>query len=114
MEIPMTRGTITNTQELVPHMDTPPDTSILGTTIPKMFTIRVCIKSAHQMLIFASTSISVNKVTYSYRVRELCSWTPSFVSDDVGSMKKGNFVGSDKVEDDEKESVGDFYNNEDG
>ncbi|PWA67710.1 hypothetical protein CTI12_AA315420 [Artemisia annua] len=81
------------------------------------FTIRVCIKSSHQLLIFASTSVTLNKVSYSFRVRELCSWTPTFTTDsndvdDEGFMEKEKIIESDKEEEDDVESVGDFNNME--
>ncbi|GJW96376.1 RNA-directed DNA polymerase, eukaryota, reverse transcriptase zinc-binding domain protein [Tanacetum coccineum] len=52
---------------------------------------RLCIKSSHAMLVFATNMVSLDDVTYAIRVRELCSWTHTFVgenytNDDVGSM----------------------------
>nr|GEZ79678.1 RNA-directed DNA polymerase, eukaryota [Tanacetum cinerariifolium] len=55
---------------------------------------RLCIKSAHAHLIFVSIMVMLNNVTYTIRVRELCSWTPSFVTpDNEGSdaNSSGNF-----------------------
>ncbi|GKE04646.1 reverse transcriptase domain, reverse transcriptase zinc-binding domain protein [Tanacetum coccineum] len=47
------------------------------------FSIRLCIKSSHAALIFASFMVTVKGVSYAIRVRELCSWTPSFsISDE--------------------------------
>ncbi|GJX11050.1 RNA-directed DNA polymerase, eukaryota, reverse transcriptase zinc-binding domain protein [Tanacetum coccineum] len=43
---------------------------------------RICIKSSHALLVFATIMVSVNDVTYAIRVRELCSWNPSFISDE--------------------------------
>ncbi|GKB13938.1 putative RNA-directed DNA polymerase, eukaryota, reverse transcriptase zinc-binding domain protein [Tanacetum coccineum] len=45
----------------------------------------VCIKSSHALLVFATIMVSVNDVNYVIRVRELCSWTPSFTNDDSES-----------------------------
>ncbi|GJV93110.1 RNA-directed DNA polymerase, eukaryota [Tanacetum coccineum] len=50
-----------------------------------------CIKSNHNQLIFATSFVSLMKVTYAIRVRELYSWTPTYVGvdsdrDDEGSM----------------------------
>ncbi|GJZ15913.1 RNA-directed DNA polymerase, eukaryota [Tanacetum coccineum] len=42
----------------------------------------LCIKSSHASLVFATIMIPLNKVTYAIRVRELCSWTPSFLGED--------------------------------
>ncbi|GKA04369.1 RNA-directed DNA polymerase, eukaryota, reverse transcriptase zinc-binding domain protein [Tanacetum coccineum] len=52
---------------------------------------RICIKSSHAMLVFATILVSFNDVTYAIRVRELCSWTPTFLggnsnNDEDGSM----------------------------
>ncbi|GKB06580.1 RNA-directed DNA polymerase, eukaryota, reverse transcriptase zinc-binding domain protein [Tanacetum coccineum] len=43
---------------------------------------RLCIKSKHSQLIFATIFVTVRKISYVIRVRELCSWTPSFTGDD--------------------------------
>ncbi|GJT31914.1 RNA-directed DNA polymerase, eukaryota [Tanacetum coccineum] len=43
---------------------------------------RLCIKSKHSQLIFATIFVTVRKITYAIRVRELCSRTPSFTGDD--------------------------------
>nr|GEV94969.1 hypothetical protein [Tanacetum cinerariifolium] len=40
---------------------------------------RLGIKSTHAQLIFVSIMVTVNNVTYTIRVRELCSWTPTFL-----------------------------------
>ncbi|GKD07163.1 reverse transcriptase domain, reverse transcriptase zinc-binding domain protein [Tanacetum coccineum] len=55
----------------------------------------ICIKSSHSQLIFSTMMVTFKKGTYSIRVRELCSWTPSFVDenssiDEEGSM--GSFI----------------------
>ncbi|GKE14207.1 hypothetical protein Tco_1421784 [Tanacetum coccineum] len=42
----------------------------------------LCIKSSHASLVFATIMIPLNKVTYAIRVRELCSWTLSFLGED--------------------------------
>ncbi|PWA51880.1 hypothetical protein CTI12_AA461240 [Artemisia annua] len=44
---------------------------------------RICIKSTHSQLIFATILVSLKKITYAIRIRELCSWTPTFVGDDL-------------------------------
>ncbi|GJS06437.1 putative RNA-directed DNA polymerase, eukaryota, reverse transcriptase zinc-binding domain protein [Tanacetum coccineum] len=59
---------------------------------------RLCIKSTHANLIFVSIMVTLNNVTYTTRVRELCSWTPTFASLENDS--------------DEDNSVGDFFRND--
>ncbi|GKA15007.1 RNA-directed DNA polymerase, eukaryota, reverse transcriptase zinc-binding domain protein [Tanacetum coccineum] len=59
---------------------------------------RLCIKSTHANLIFVSIMVTLNNVTYTTRVRELCSWTPTFASLENDS--------------DEDNSVGDFVRND--
>ncbi|GJR32563.1 RNA-directed DNA polymerase, eukaryota, reverse transcriptase zinc-binding domain protein [Tanacetum coccineum] len=54
---------------------------------------RLCIKSSHSLLIFATIMVTVNNVNYAIRVRELCSWTPTFLeenseNDNAGSLDK--------------------------
>ncbi|GKB22304.1 RNA-directed DNA polymerase, eukaryota, reverse transcriptase zinc-binding domain protein, partial [Tanacetum coccineum] len=54
---------------------------------------RLCIKSSHSLLIFATIMMTVNNVNYAIRVRELCSWTPTFLeenseNDNAGSLDK--------------------------
>ncbi|GJY77506.1 reverse transcriptase domain, reverse transcriptase zinc-binding domain protein [Tanacetum coccineum] len=46
---------------------------------------RLCIKSSHDLLVFATTFVVVKGVSYAIRVRELCSWTPTFVNDEAPS-----------------------------
>ncbi|GJY87422.1 RNA-directed DNA polymerase, eukaryota, partial [Tanacetum coccineum] len=41
------------------------------------FTIRVCVKSSHQLLIFAITNITLNGVSYFFRVSRNVRWTPT-------------------------------------
>jgi hypothetical protein len=53
---------------------------------------RICNKSTHFQLIFTTMMVSLKKVTYAIRVRELCSWTPSFVDED--SCKDEGSMGS--------------------
>nr|GEW88919.1 RNA-directed DNA polymerase, eukaryota [Tanacetum cinerariifolium] len=43
---------------------------------------RVCIKSKHNQLVFATIFVTLMNVTYAIRVCELCSWTPTFVEID--------------------------------
>nr|GEW29263.1 hypothetical protein [Tanacetum cinerariifolium] len=54
------------------------------------FSIRLCIKSSHASLIFASKVVTLKGVSYAFRVRELCRWTPNFVLDDVDNKEKGS------------------------
>ncbi|GJU19224.1 putative RNA-directed DNA polymerase, eukaryota, reverse transcriptase zinc-binding domain protein [Tanacetum coccineum] len=73
---------------------------------------RLCIKSTYSQLIFATTFVTLNKVTYAIRVRELCSWTPSFVredsdSDDENSLSKFNHEKEEEHEVNDVESVAD-------
>nr|GEV11083.1 RNA-directed DNA polymerase, eukaryota [Tanacetum cinerariifolium] len=94
------------------------------------FSIRLCIKSSHNSLIFASTTVKLNEVTYAYRVRELCSWTPNFAPEVVdmeeeeyvavdGNVEEegsvGNSSNSDggKVEAEEEELMGELFCNDD-
>nr|GEV22106.1 reverse transcriptase domain, reverse transcriptase zinc-binding domain protein [Tanacetum cinerariifolium] len=94
------------------------------------FSIRLCIKSSHNSLIFASTTVKLNGVTYAYRVRELCSWTLNFalevvdieeegyVADDGNVEEEGsveNYSNADggKVEAEEKELMGELFCNDD-
>nr|GEX90644.1 hypothetical protein [Tanacetum cinerariifolium] len=81
---------------------------------------RVCIKSACHSLIFSALLVTFNKVTYSIRIRELCSWTPTFVGedsdvDDVKIDHEGKDVGTD----DESTSISgsqssnEFFENDD-
>ncbi|GKB05354.1 putative RNA-directed DNA polymerase, eukaryota, reverse transcriptase zinc-binding domain protein [Tanacetum coccineum] len=64
---------------------------------------RVCIKSSHALLVFATIMVSVNDVNYAIRVRELCSWTPSFTNDDSESDVEDSKENLDS--DNEKNSV---------
>ncbi|GJX71226.1 reverse transcriptase domain, reverse transcriptase zinc-binding domain protein [Tanacetum coccineum] len=76
---------------------------------------RLCIKSTHLQLIFATTYVSLMKTTYVIRIRELCSWTPTFVGDDSasdeeGSLKNQSIEEKEEVhEENEVESVADIF-----
>ncbi|GJV09704.1 reverse transcriptase domain, reverse transcriptase zinc-binding domain protein [Tanacetum coccineum] len=75
---------------------------------------RICIKSSHALLVFATIMVSVNDVTYAIRVRELCSWTSSFINDDSESEEvnsKGSFdLDKEKnLVDSDAESVADLF-----
>ncbi|PWA68331.1 RNA-directed DNA polymerase, eukaryota [Artemisia annua] len=68
---------------------------------------RVCIKSAHAPLVFVTTFVTLNNVTYAIRVRELCSWTPNFLgndtdSDDSSSNERAEEQGDNLFEDEEE------------
>nr|GEX22282.1 heat stress transcription factor A-4c-like [Tanacetum cinerariifolium] len=94
------------------------------------FSIRLCIKSSHNSLIFASTTVKLNGVTYAYRVRELCSWTLNFTHE-VMDMEEEGYVADDgtveeegfadnssnadggKVEAEEEELMGELFCNDD-
>ncbi|KAL4560965.1 hypothetical protein LXL04_033123 [Taraxacum kok-saghyz] len=43
------------------------------------FSIRLGVKSKHATLVFESTFVTVQRVEYCIRVRELSSWTPNFI-----------------------------------
>ncbi|GJZ78702.1 RNA-directed DNA polymerase, eukaryota [Tanacetum coccineum] len=90
------------------------------------FSIRLYIKSSHNSLIFTSTIVTLKGVTYAYRVRELCSWTPNFapeavdteeegyVADGVNVVEEGyveNFSNTDggNVDEEEKELMGELF-----
>ncbi|GKB73143.1 hypothetical protein Tco_0934555, partial [Tanacetum coccineum] len=82
------------------------------------FSIRLCIKSSHASLIFASIVVMFKGVSYAIRVRELCSWTPNFGLDDSDDKEEGS-VGThknsderDSLADSENESVRDISINE--
>ncbi|GJU41066.1 putative RNA-directed DNA polymerase, eukaryota, reverse transcriptase zinc-binding domain protein [Tanacetum coccineum] len=75
------------------------------------YSIRFCIKSSHTSLIFASTLVTLFGVTYAYRVRELCCWTPNFANDAEDNKSDGSSSQAGSVNDDE-ESVGGFFDND--
>ncbi|GKC17607.1 RNA-directed DNA polymerase, eukaryota, partial [Tanacetum coccineum] len=75
------------------------------------YSIRLCIKSSHTSLIFASTLVTLFGVTYAYRVRELCCWTPNFANDAEDNKSDGSSSQAGSANDDE-ESVGGFFNND--
>ncbi|GKB28400.1 reverse transcriptase domain, reverse transcriptase zinc-binding domain protein [Tanacetum coccineum] len=78
------------------------------------YSIRLCIKSSHASLIFASTLVTLRGVTYAFRVRELCCWTPTFApeNEEEGSEDKSSKAVSDNDAKDEEESVGEFFDND--
>nr|GEV99512.1 hypothetical protein [Tanacetum cinerariifolium] len=41
----------------------------------------MCIKSPHASLVFATIMVTLKMVTYAIKIRELCSWIPSFVKE---------------------------------
>nr|GEY42704.1 hypothetical protein [Tanacetum cinerariifolium] len=74
---------------------------------------RFCIKSSHALLVFASILVIMNNVTYTIRVRELCSWTPTFVgndldSEDEDSVGKYDIQGDKNFVDNDVESLADI------
>nr|GEV14099.1 RNA-directed DNA polymerase, eukaryota, reverse transcriptase zinc-binding domain protein [Tanacetum cinerariifolium] len=71
------------------------------------FSIRLCIKSSHDSLIFASTCVTVKGVTYAYRVRELCSWTPNFSLDNESDDEEGSMVGIEMKNEERKDAEDD-------
>ncbi|PWA40142.1 hypothetical protein CTI12_AA565510 [Artemisia annua] len=82
------------------------------------FSIRLCLKTTYTSLIFASTLVTLNGVTYAYRVRELCSWVPSFappgdsdenVPDDKSSNSSGDMDDEIKVQPDNEFEGYDAY-----
>ncbi|GJU27390.1 putative RNA-directed DNA polymerase, eukaryota, reverse transcriptase zinc-binding domain protein [Tanacetum coccineum] len=70
---------------------------------------RLCIKSTHSQLIFATLFVSLNKINYAIRIRELCSWTPTFVGGDSTCDEEvflGNYTTEEEdVHEEEKEEV---------
>nr|GEV12839.1 putative RNA-directed DNA polymerase, eukaryota, reverse transcriptase zinc-binding domain protein [Tanacetum cinerariifolium] len=50
---------------------------------------RLCIKSKHSQLLFATIFVTLMKVTYATRVREFCSWTPTFADSDSNCDEGG-------------------------
>ncbi|GKE67900.1 hypothetical protein Tco_1522061, partial [Tanacetum coccineum] len=73
------------------------------------FSIRLCIKSPHTSLIFASTVVMLKGITYAYRVRVY--WTPTFAPEVVDKEDEGPVEHSSNAESDndkeEEESVDD-------
>ncbi|GKB81009.1 reverse transcriptase domain, reverse transcriptase zinc-binding domain protein, partial [Tanacetum coccineum] len=63
----------------------------------------VCIKSSYALLVFATIMVSMNDVNYAIKLRELCSWTPSFTNDDSESDVEDSKENLDS--DNEKNSV---------
>ncbi|GKC49590.1 RNA-directed DNA polymerase, eukaryota, partial [Tanacetum coccineum] len=73
-------------------------------------TKRLCIKSSHEMLVFATIFVSVKGVSYAIRVRELCSWMPTFIgedshSDDEDSMELHDQNKEELLDNNDAESV---------
>ncbi|GKB57250.1 RNA-directed DNA polymerase, eukaryota [Tanacetum coccineum] len=71
---------------------------------------RVCIKSSHALLVFATIMVTLNNVTYVIRVRELCSWTPNFVeenslNEEMDSLVNYEGEGNSSKDENEVESV---------
>ncbi|PWA92161.1 RNA-directed DNA polymerase, eukaryota, Reverse transcriptase zinc-binding domain protein [Artemisia annua] len=60
---------------------------------------RLCVKSSHALLVFASTLVTINNVTYAIRVRELCSWTPTFIGADHDSDEASSIGAHEEQED---------------
>ncbi|GJV95118.1 hypothetical protein Tco_1546695 [Tanacetum coccineum] len=50
-------------------------------------------------MVFASITVSINNVSYAIRVRELCSWTPSFIGQEFSSEGLSSNGLSDKEDD---------------
>ncbi|GJY44702.1 reverse transcriptase domain, reverse transcriptase zinc-binding domain protein [Tanacetum coccineum] len=59
---------------------------------------RLCIKSSHAFLVYATIMVSVKDVIYAILVRELYSWTLNFEGDDPESVEEGSLGGGDKKE----------------
>ncbi|GKC92973.1 RNA-directed DNA polymerase, eukaryota, partial [Tanacetum coccineum] len=51
---------------------------------------RLCVKSSHDMLVFATIMVSLKGISYTIRVCELCSWTSNFVGDNSYSDDEGS------------------------
>ncbi|GJX03840.1 hypothetical protein Tco_0189756 [Tanacetum coccineum] len=66
---------------------------------------RLCIKSSHSLLIFATIMVTINNVNYVIRVRELCSWTPTFLEE---NSENGDADSLDKYEGDGGNSDGKY------
>ncbi|GJZ63387.1 reverse transcriptase domain, reverse transcriptase zinc-binding domain protein, partial [Tanacetum coccineum] len=80
------------------------------------FSIRLCIKSTHTSLIFASTLVTLNGVTYAFRGERICRWTLTFApevaeNEEEGSVDKSSNAKSNNDEEDKVESVGEFFDN---
>ncbi|GJX85395.1 RNA-directed DNA polymerase, eukaryota, reverse transcriptase zinc-binding domain protein, partial [Tanacetum coccineum] len=74
---------------------------------------RVCIKSSHALLVFATIMVTLNNVTYAIRVRELCSWNPNFVeenslNEEVDSLDNYEGYENGSKDENEVESVADI------
>ncbi|GKB13345.1 reverse transcriptase domain, reverse transcriptase zinc-binding domain protein [Tanacetum coccineum] len=77
---------------------------------------RICIKSSHALLVYATIMVSVKDATYAIRVRELYSWMPTFEGDDSESIEEGSLGGNDNQEEKifdniNAESVADLVDN---
>ncbi|GJS38525.1 RNA-directed DNA polymerase, eukaryota, reverse transcriptase zinc-binding domain protein [Tanacetum coccineum] len=73
-------------------------------------TKRLCIKSSHSLLVFASILVTLNNVTYVILVRELCSWNPTFIgngsdSDEASSIGMFKKQGDKLFEENDVESI---------
>ncbi|GKC83397.1 RNA-directed DNA polymerase, eukaryota, reverse transcriptase zinc-binding domain protein [Tanacetum coccineum] len=79
-------------------------------------TKRLCIKSSHSSLVFASLLVTLKNISYSIRVRELCSWTPNLDcfdsdsedADSLSSREQDNLPADDNVVDNDALSVADM------
>lgn len=56
---------------------------------------RMCVKSTCQSLIFQTNSVMFKGITYYVRVRELCSWTPTF-TEAVNDVEESSSNGGDE------------------
>ncbi|GKC35854.1 RNA-directed DNA polymerase, eukaryota, reverse transcriptase zinc-binding domain protein [Tanacetum coccineum] len=79
---------------------------------------RLFIKSSHSQLIFATTFMTLNKITYANRVRELCSRTPNFLdydsdSDEEEPIRKFDTQSDKAFVDSDVESITDILTDED-
>ncbi|GKC68758.1 reverse transcriptase domain, reverse transcriptase zinc-binding domain protein, partial [Tanacetum coccineum] len=78
-------------------------------------TKRLCIKSSHGSLVFASLLVTLKNISYSIRVRELCSWTPNLDcfdsdsedADSLSSQEQDNVTADDNDVDNDALSVAD-------
>ncbi|GJT46894.1 hypothetical protein Tco_0955609 [Tanacetum coccineum] len=64
---------------------------------------RIYIKSTHSQLMFATWMVSLKKITYAIRIRELCSWTPTFVRDDLDGDEEDS-LSNKTIEEKEEEA----------
>ncbi|KAL4555552.1 hypothetical protein LXL04_038174 [Taraxacum kok-saghyz] len=73
--------------------------------VSNRFSIRLGILSLHAPLVFESVFVTIQDVEYCVRVRELSSWTPSFIAGFSDEDGDGSNYGDDRHDGDGDDSV---------